>query len=107
MPRTSPADVRQHAQETLRGLPQKIAENYIEFAETGNLTRLDEVVLGVLEFYLATPPPQPLIELTGSTRIVQDLGCDSLTMLDMVFLALVFLLVRPEGLFGEKIIDRV
>jgi acyl carrier protein len=55
------------------------------------------VVLGVLQFYLAKPPPAPLATLPGSTRLIADLGCDSLTMIDVMFLA--------ENLLGIKLAD--
>jgi acyl carrier protein len=93
----SVAEARQRAQENLAGFPPPVVDAYLAFAEGGDFNRLDEVVLGVLEFYLAKKPGVPLTTLPGSTRLVQDLGCDSLTMADMIFLA--------EGLFGTKLID--
>jgi acyl carrier protein len=43
-------------------------------------------VLGILNFYLAAKPASPLEEMAGTTRLVEDLGCDSLTMMDTVFM---------------------
>lgn len=93
----SAADARQRVQENLEGFPPAVIAAYLDFAETGDLARLDDVILGVLQFYLAKPPSAPLATLPGSTKLVQDLGCDSLTMADMVF--------RAEGLFAIKLID--
>jgi acyl carrier protein len=53
--------------------------------------------MGVLQFYLAKKPDKPLDEFPGSTRLVDDLGCDSLTMMDTVFMV--------ETLFNIKIED--
>ena len=83
--------------EKLRGFPPAVVEAYVAFKERGDLNRLDEVVLGMLEYFLATPPPRPLIELPAETQLAADLGCDSLTMVDMLFTA--------EGLFDIKLAD--
>ena len=83
----TPAEAQLSATEKLNGFPPAVAESYLAFAESGEASRLDHVVLGVLQFYLAQPPPQPLVELPGTTRLVEDLGCDSLTMVDTLFLA--------------------
>jgi acyl carrier protein len=90
-------DARLRVQENLTGFPQGVADAYLAFAEKGDLARLDEVVVGVLQFYLAKPPAAPLGTLPGSTRLVADLGCDSLTMIDVMFLA--------ENLLGIKLAD--
>ena len=58
---------------------------------------MDVVVLGVLQFYLAKKPNDPLDMLPGTTRLMEDLGCDSLTMMDMVFMV--------ESLLDIKIDD--
>jgi 3-hydroxyacyl-[acyl-carrier-protein] dehydratase len=69
----------------------------LTFADTGDSAALDKVVLGVLQFYLAKKPKESLDVLPGTTRLVDDLGCDSLTMMDMVFMV--------ESLFDIKIDD--
>ena len=93
----SPTDARLRVQENLTGFPKTVVDAYLAFAETGDLGQLDEVVLGVLQFYLAKPPAASLSTLPGSTRLIADLGCDSLTMIDVMFLA--------ENLLGIKLAD--
>jgi acyl carrier protein len=93
----SAADARSRAQENLQGFPTKIVEAYLRYAETCDAALLDEVVLGVLHFYLAKPPATSLATLPGSTRLVEDLGCDSLTLADLMFMA--------ETLFGIVLAD--
>jgi hypothetical protein len=93
----SSSDARQRVQENLTGFPPAVTDAYLAFADTGDLSRLDDVVLGVLQFYLAKPPAVPLTAMPGSTRLVADLGCDSLTMIDVMFLA--------ETLLGIKLAD--
>ena len=92
-----PAEAQKRAQETLVGFSPEIIAAYVGFIERGNPTDLDAVVLGVLQFYLAHPPEKPLLELPGTTRLIEDLGCDSLSMMDMVFMI--------EGLFDIKLKD--
>ena len=93
----SPATSRLRAAELLPGFAPEIPAAYIAFAESGDPRNLDIVVLGVLRFYLAHAPAQPWGEMAGSTRLIEDLGCDSLTMMDTVFLV--------EGLFDIKLDD--
>ena len=83
--------------ELLVGFPPRVTEAYRGFAEHGDLDRLDVLALGVLHFYLAKKTPGELDDLPGSTRLVEDLGCDSLTMMDTVFMV--------ESLLDIKIDD--
>jgi acyl carrier protein len=93
----SPSDARLRVQENLTGFPKSVVDAYLVFAETGDPARLDDVVLGVLQFYLAKPPSASLTTFPASTRLIADLGCDSLTMIDVMFLA--------ENLLGIKLAD--
>ncbi len=93
----SPAEAKKRADESLVGFPPRIVTAYYLFAENGDPASLDVVVLGVLRFYLAKKPPESLDTFPGSTRLVQDLGCDSLSMLDVVF--------AVESLFDIKLDD--
>jgi acyl carrier protein len=88
---------QKRVQESLVGFPPRVTSSYLAFAESGDLANLDVVVLGVLQFYLAKKPAVPLEEMAGTTRLVEDLGCDSLTMMDTVFLV--------ETLFDIKLDD--
>jgi 3-hydroxyacyl-[acyl-carrier-protein] dehydratase len=84
------------AKQSLDGFPPHVVDAYLKFAE-GNAEALDTVVLGVLHFYLAKKPATDLRDMPGTTRLIDDLGCDSLTMMDMVFMV--------ESLFDIKIDD--
>ena len=92
-----PAEAQKRIRETLDGFPPRITAAYVAFAESGEQANLDVVVLGVLQFYLAKKPKESLDTLPGSTRLVDDLGCDSLTMMDTVFMV--------ESLFDIKVDD--
>lgn len=85
------------AADQLAGFPAPVKESYLTYIGTGDLACLDKVMLGVIEFYLAQPPEQPLVEMPGSTRLMEDLGVDSLTMVDTMFMA--------ESLFAMKLTD--
>jgi acyl carrier protein len=93
----SPAAAQQRVTEHLTGFPPAVVEAYLAYATNGDLARLDELVLGVLQFYLAKPPTAPLATLPGTTRLVEDLGCDSLTMIDVLFIS--------EALLDIKLAD--
>ncbi|MEO6876501.1 MAG: acyl carrier protein [Opitutaceae bacterium] len=82
----TPAVAKQRSAESLNGFPPTVVSAYLAFAERGDPVDLDIVVLGVLQFYIVKKPGTPLIALPGSTRLVEDLGCDSLTMMDTVFM---------------------
>jgi acyl carrier protein len=86
------------ARETLVGFPPRITAAYAAFAESGEPTDLDVVVLGVLQSCLARKPKVSIETLPGSTRLAEDLGCDSLTMLEAVFMV--------ENLFDIDMDDR-
>ena len=90
-------ETQRRIRETLVGFPPQVIAAYQAFSEKGEGRDLDAVVLGILHFYLAKKPPQPLEELPGSTRLIEDLGGDSLTMMDTVFMM--------ETLFGIRIDD--
>lgn len=93
----SPEAAQKRAAETLVGFPAEITAAYLDYASTNDPVKLDAVVLGVLQFYLAKPPSQPLAALPGSSRLKEDLGVDSLTMVDTLFLA--------ESLFDITLAD--
>jgi acyl carrier protein len=89
--------VELRVKESLVGFPASTIAAYREYGSEGKEEDLDAVVLGVLQFYLAKKPGTPLESLPGSTRLIEDLGCDSLTMMDTVFMT--------ETLFDVKIDD--
>lgn len=93
----SVAAAQKHVQEILAGFPPRVTAAYLAFAETGDAAQFDIAVLGVLHFYLAKKPEVPLDAMPATTRLVEDLGCDSLTMMDTVFML--------ETIFEIKIND--
>lgn len=91
-------------QELLAGFPGEVISSYLAFAEKGDRERLDATVLGVLNFYLAEKPNAPLVDMPGNTRLVEDLGCDSLTMMDTVFMVEAVLDVKLDDAELSKLL---
>jgi len=91
-----PAEVQKRVHETLVGFPPRLISAYQTFAQKGDTENLDIIVLGVLHFYLAKKPREQLDDLAGTTRLVADLGCDSMTMLDTVFMVETLLNLRID-----------
>ena len=79
----------------LRGFPESAVSACAEFQATGDRATFDRAVVALLEYHLSPPPPQPLSQYSGSTRLVADLGLDSITMVELVFLF--------EDLFAVKL----
>jgi acyl carrier protein len=84
--------------EKLVGFPDGTTDAVLDFLATGSDTALDRAVAGILYFH--TPPrpdgskPDPTA-LTGTTRLREDLGLDSLAFAEMGFLV--------EDLLGSQL----
>jgi acyl carrier protein len=79
----APASV--YRDESIRHLPAAARAAFERFQSRGDVTELDPVVLAILEDYIPRTPVQPLAELPGSTRLIDDLGYDSLAITEVVF----------------------
>ena len=90
-------DAQKRVTESLNGFPPEVIQAYLAFAEKRNPEDLDVVILGVLHFYLAKKPKVALTTLPGTTRMAADLGVDSLTMMDTIFMV--------ESLYDVKLDD--
>lgn len=81
--------------ELLRGFPEPVVEACAEFQATKSAGSFERALAGIIQHHLTTPPAVPVSEISGTTRLVADLGLDSLTMVEMAFLF--------EDVFGEKV----
>ena len=90
-------EAHKNIKESLVGFPKEVMEAYLAFATKADMESLDKVVTGILQFYLAKAPKTALSDMAGPTCLREDLGMDSLTMMDTVFLV--------EGLFSIKLED--
>ena len=69
----------------IRHLPPAILAAFRQFEAGGEVATLDPVILAILDDYIPRPPAQPLADLPGGTRLIEDLGFDSLAITEVVF----------------------
>jgi acyl carrier protein len=79
----------------LRRLPAAAQTAFLRFQETGDDEALAVVLFAVLEDFIPRAPALPLLQTPGETRLVDDLGFDSLAITEVVFFT--------EDLFGIRI----
>ncbi len=82
-------------EEKLRHLPPAARAAFRRFQESGHLAELDPIIGAILEDFIPHKPARPLAELPGDTRLIDDLGFDSLAITEVVFFT--------EDLFGITI----
>jgi acyl carrier protein len=81
--------------EGVRHLSVSAQAAFTRFQHDGDPATLDPIMFDIVEHFAPAPPAQPLAGLPGSTRLVEDLGFDSLTMVEIVFFI--------EELFGVSV----
>jgi acyl carrier protein len=81
--------------DAIRHLPPEAQAAFRKFESDGDVTALDPVIAAILEDYIPRQPEKPLGEFPGETRLVEDLGFDSLAITEVVFFT--------EDLFGIRI----
>src|ERR1700710_2024859 len=83
---SSPA-VAPSREASLRNLPAPARTALEKFQASGDPASLDSVVLAILDDFSPRRSATPLAELPGSTRLIADLGFDSLAITEVVFAA--------------------
>ncbi len=81
--------------DAIRHLPSAAQAAYRKFETDGDVAALDPVIMAILEDYIPRPPEKPLADFSGETRLMDDLGFDSLAITEVVFFT--------EDLFGIRI----
>ncbi len=71
--------------DAIRHLPPPIRAAFHKFESTGDVAALDPVILAILKDYIPRQPDRPLAEMPGDTRLMEDLGFDSLAITEVVF----------------------
>ncbi|HVU35895.1 MAG TPA: acyl carrier protein [Opitutaceae bacterium] len=79
----------------LRHLPAPARAAFERFQADGDVAALDPVVFAILEDYIPQSPDRALSEFPPHTRLIEDLGFDSLAITELVFFT--------EDLFGITI----
>jgi len=79
------ASASTNREESIRHLPAEARAALSRFQVDGDPATLDPVLLAILEDFIPHTPPVPLAQLPGSTRLIDDLGFDSLAITEVVF----------------------
>jgi 3-hydroxyacyl-[acyl-carrier-protein] dehydratase len=90
---TSPASAsftsqqEEELRDSLKRCSPETVEAAIAFRKTGDAARLDTIILGLLERFM-DPELRPKLRQPNASqlKIMEDLGVDSLTMVEMVML---------------------
>ena len=90
-----PAVTSTSRDENIRHLPEQARAAFHRFQAAGDPAGLDTVIFAILEDYIPCDSTVPLADLPGATRLVADLGFDSLAITEVVFFT--------EDLFGINI----
>lgn len=69
----------------LKGFPPATVSACLAFLESRDQSALDTAILGIVEHLLPKRPDQPVASFAGSSLLVEDLGLDSFTMVEMTF----------------------
>ncbi len=83
-PRTL-SEISSSREERIRHLPAAAREPYQRFTTSGDSAALDLVILAILEDFRPNREGAPIATLPGDTRLIEDLGFDSLTITEIVF----------------------
>lgn len=85
-------------EQRIRHLPAAARAAYDRFLVDGEPAALDPILFAILEDFIPRTPARPLAEMPGNTRLMDDLGFDSLAITEVVFFA--------EDLFGISITNQ-
>ncbi|HUJ10759.1 MAG TPA: phosphopantetheine-binding protein [Verrucomicrobiae bacterium] len=83
--------------EGLRRCRPETVEAAIRFREQGDLDAIPQIVYGILERYQPATATIKLAEASQDTRLIEDLGLDSLTLLEIVLAIEEVLKLRIEN----------
>lgn len=83
---------------SIRHLPEEARAAFRTYRATGSLEALDPLILAILESFLPRKSSRSLRAAPGHTRLMEDLGFDSLAITEIVFFT--------EDLFGIRIETR-
>jgi acyl carrier protein len=74
-------------EDRIKHLPAEARAAFQAFEASGDPGQLDPVILAILEDFIPRSPAAPLAQLPGDTRLIEDLGFDSLAITEVVFFA--------------------
>lgn len=88
-----PAASEQEAR--IKHMPAEARAAFQRFRTGGDVAELDPVIFAILGDFIPLAPAVPLSEQLGTTRLIEELGFDSLSITEVVFFT--------EDLFGITI----
>lgn len=105
--RTTKSPAPDDQETALRHLPAVAQAAFQHFAASGDVTALDPVIIAILEDYIPKPPAQPLATFPGDTRLIEDLGFDSLAITEVVFFTedLLSIRIANEEIYQVRTLD--
>ena len=89
------SDVAKEREERVRHLPARAREALHRYEAAGDSEAIDEAVVAIIEAFAPHRGGNALQPLPGGTRLIEDLGFDSLAISEIVF--------SIEDLFGVGI----
>ena len=72
-------------EDRLKHLPAEARAAFQRFQATRSPAELDTVIFAILADFIPSAPATPLAQLPGATRLIDDLGFDSLAITELVF----------------------
>ena len=81
----SPTAPKSQQADNSRHLSPAVRAEFERFQASGDPAALDPVLFAILADFIPKPSSRPLAELPGDTRLIDDLGFDSLAITEVVF----------------------
>lgn len=107
-PSNDPAPAKTNSsRDKMRHFPQEVQEAFRTFEATRNPDALDPVILAILDDFIPKKTEVPLSTFPGSTRLIEDLGFDSLAITEVVFFSeeLLNISIGNEELMQVRTLD--
>ncbi|HEY5551395.1 MAG TPA: phosphopantetheine-binding protein [Opitutaceae bacterium] len=82
-------------EDRIRHFPAPVRDAFARFQAGGDAAALEPVVFAILEDFIPKTPAQPLAAVPLTSRLIDDLGFDSIAITEVVFFT--------EDLFGIRI----
>jgi acyl carrier protein len=81
----NPASAANRQAECVRHLPEPARAAFEQFQVGADAAALDPVLFAILGDYIPKTPARPISEMPGGSRLMEDLGFDSLAITEVVF----------------------
>jgi acyl carrier protein len=74
-------------EDRIKHRPAEARAAFQRFQASGDPASVDPMILAILDDFIPKTPATPLAQLPGDTRLIDDLGFDSLAITEVVFFA--------------------